>query len=167
MRLKDRGFGCHAVAPLFEMGITAADRIAALLGDGQAWTGAMLAQGSGLSLRTVRRALAELRDTGVAIDTEVGRGGGIRLGARSALPNVRLSHREAIGLLFALAVAESLGLPLLGSGLGGLRSRLSSICRSRHWTSWSRCTPAPGARGSCCPRGTTRIDACPRPRSIV
>lgn len=108
------------------MGITATDRIAALLGDGQTWTGAMLAQRSGLSLRTVRRALAALRDTGVAIDTEVGRGGGIRLGARSALPNVRLSHREAIGLLFALAVAESLGLPLLGSGLGGLRSRLSS-----------------------------------------
>jgi predicted DNA-binding transcriptional regulator YafY len=86
----------------------------------------LLAQRSGLSLRTVRRAVAALRESGVAIDTDVGRGGGIRLGTRSALPSVRLSHREAIGMLFALAVAESLGLPLLGGGLASLRTRLSS-----------------------------------------
>lgn len=104
----------------------ATDRIAELMGDGQVWTGQLLAQRSGLSLRTVRRAVAALRESGVAIDTDVGRGGGIRLGTRSALPSVRLSHREAIGMLFALAVAESLGLPLLGGGLASLRTRLSS-----------------------------------------
>jgi predicted DNA-binding transcriptional regulator YafY len=108
------------------MGPTAADRIADLMSDGQVWTGQLLAQHSGLSLRTVRRAVAALRTAGVAIDTDVGRGGGIRLGARSALPSVRLYHREAIGMLFALAVAESLGLPLLGGGLASLRTRLSS-----------------------------------------
>jgi len=108
------------------MGIATTDRIVGLLGDGQVWTGQRLAQRSGLSLRTVRRVVAALREAGVAIDTEVGRGGGIRLGTRSALPSVRLSHREAVGLLFALAVAESLGLPLLGSALAGLRTRLSS-----------------------------------------
>lgn len=96
------------------------------MGDGQVWTGQLLAQRSGLSLRTVRRAVAALRESGIAIDTDVGRGGGIRLGTRSALPSVRLSHREAIGMLFALAVAESLGLPLLGGGLANLRMRLSS-----------------------------------------
>lgn len=104
----------------------ATDRIAELMGDGQVWTGQLLAQRSGLSLRTVRRAVAALRESGVSIDTDVGRGGGIRLGTRSALPSVRLSHREAIGMLFALAVAESLGLPLLGGGLASLRTRLSS-----------------------------------------
>lgn len=108
------------------MGLTAADRIADLLGDGQVWTGQSLALRSGLSLRTVRRAVSTLREAGIAIDTDVGRGGGIRIGTRSALPSVRLSHREAIGMLFALAVAESLGLPLLGGGLAGLRTRLSS-----------------------------------------
>lgn len=108
------------------MGPTATDRITDLLSDGQVWTGQLLAQRSGLSLRTVRRAVAALREAGVAIDTDVGRGGGIRLGTRSALPSVRLSHREAIGMLFALAVAESLGLPLLGGGLASLRTRLSS-----------------------------------------
>jgi predicted DNA-binding transcriptional regulator YafY len=108
------------------MGLAAIDRITGLLGDGQVWTGRLLAQRSGLSLRTVRRAVAALRDAGIAIDTDVGRGGGIRLGTRTALPSVRLSHREAIGMLFALAVAESLGLPLLGSGLSRLRTRLCS-----------------------------------------
>lgn len=59
----------------------------------------------------------------MAIDTDVGRGGGMRLGARRALPPVRRSHRESVGLLFALAVAESLGLPLLGNAIAGLCSR--------------------------------------------
>ena len=108
------------------MGTTAADRITGLLSDGQVWTGQLLAQRSGLSLRTVRRAVAALREAGVAIDSDVGRGGGIRIGSRSALPSIRLSHREAIGMLFALAVAESLGLPMLGGGLASLRTRLSS-----------------------------------------
>lgn len=108
------------------MRLAATDRITGLLSDGQVWTGPLLAQRSGLSLRTVRRAVAALREAGVAIDTDVGRGGGMRLGTRSALPSVRLSHREAIGMLFALALAESLGLPLLGGGLAGLRTRLSS-----------------------------------------
>jgi hypothetical protein len=40
------------------MGTTAADRITDLLSDGQVWTGQLLAQRSGLSLRTVRRAAA-------------------------------------------------------------------------------------------------------------
>jgi|LNFM01.1.fsa_nt_gb predicted DNA-binding transcriptional regulator YafY len=109
------------------MGTPASERILSLLGDGQVWTGQRLAEHSGLSLRTVRRAVGTLRDEGVAIDTDVGRGGGLRLGARSALPRVRLSHREAVGLLFALAVAESLGLPLLGRDIVGLRTRLSAM----------------------------------------
>jgi predicted DNA-binding transcriptional regulator YafY len=108
------------------MGLAATDQITGLLSDGQVWTGRRLAQSSGLSLRTVRRALAALREAGVAIDTDVGRGGGIRLGIRTALPSIRLSHRDAIGMLFALAVAESLGLPLLNGSLASLRTRLSS-----------------------------------------
>jgi predicted DNA-binding transcriptional regulator YafY len=84
------------------------------------------AQRSALGLRTVRRSVAALREAGVAIDTDVGRGGGIRLGTRGALSSVRLSHREAVGVLFALAVAESPGLPWLGSARAGLRTRRSS-----------------------------------------
>ena len=40
------------------MGTTAADRITGLLSEGQVWTGQLRAQRSGLSLRTVRRAVA-------------------------------------------------------------------------------------------------------------
>lgn len=108
------------------MGLPASERILSLIGDSQVWTGQRLAEHSGLSLRTVRRAVATLLEAGVAIDTDVGRGGGMRLGARSALPPVRLSHRESVGLLFALAMAESMGLPLLGSDIAGLRTKLSA-----------------------------------------
>jgi predicted DNA-binding transcriptional regulator YafY len=108
------------------MSLSATDRVLALLGDGQVWTARRLSEQAGLSLRTVRRAVAGLREEGVVIDTDVGRGGGMRLGARSALPRVRLSHAEALDLVFALALAESLRLPMLGAGIAGLRARLSS-----------------------------------------
>lgn len=109
-----------------------------LLSDGQIWTGQRLAERSGLSLRTVRRAVAALRDDGVAIDTDVGRGGGLRLGPHSGLPRIRLAHQEAVSLLFALALAESLRLPLLGSGLRPLRAKLSTMFADRERTTINR-----------------------------
>jgi len=108
------------------MSLSAAENLLGLLGDGQVWSGQRLAERSGLSLRTVRRAIASLRDDGVVIDTDVGRGGGMRLGPRSTLPRVRLAHQEAVSLLLALALAESLRLPLLGLGLRQLRAKLST-----------------------------------------
>jgi predicted DNA-binding transcriptional regulator YafY len=107
------------------MGLSAAEQVLGLLGDGQVWSGERLADRSGLSLRTVRRAVATLREHGVVIDTDVGRGGGMRLGSRSALPPVRLAHDEALSLLFALALAESLQLPMLSGPLRQLRAKLS------------------------------------------
>ncbi|MFN8899272.1 MAG: HTH domain-containing protein, partial [Pseudomonadota bacterium] len=61
------------------MSLSASDRVLALLGDGQVWTARRLSEQAGLSLRTVRRAVAGLREEGVVIDTDVGRGGGMRL----------------------------------------------------------------------------------------
>lgn len=109
------------------MSRSAAEHVLGLLSDGQVWSGQRLADASGLSLRTVRRALVALREEGVVIDTDVGRGGGVRLGARSTLPRIRLVHQEAVSLLFALALAESLRLPLLGAGLRPLRAKLTSM----------------------------------------
>ncbi len=108
------------------MGQTASEQVLSLLGDGQVWTGQRLADRSGLSLRTVRRAVAALREEGILIDTDVGRGGGMRLGSRSKLRRVRLGHREVISLLFALALAESLRLPMLAGPLRPLRAKLAS-----------------------------------------
>lgn len=113
------------------MSTSAADQVLGVLSDGQVWTGQRLAERSGLSLRTVRRAIAALREQGLAIDTDVGRGGGLRLGRHAGLPRVRLDHHEAVSLLFALALAESLRLPLLGSGLRPLRTKLAATFPAR------------------------------------
>jgi predicted DNA-binding transcriptional regulator YafY len=108
------------------MALLATDQVLALLSDGQIWSGQRIAEQAGLSLRTVRRAVAALREEGVVIETDIGRGGGMRLGARSALPRLQLAHQEAVSLLVALALAESLRLPVLGGNLRILRAKLST-----------------------------------------
>ena len=97
-----------------------------LLAGGASWTADSLAQELGVSLRTVRRSIARLRNEHVVLDTEPGPGGGIRLGHRSSLPHLRLKADESVDLLLALALAETLTLPLLGNNLTSLRRRLSA-----------------------------------------
>lgn len=101
------------------------DALLGLLADGEPWTGLGIAERLGVSLRTVRRAVADLRASGIVIDGDPGRGGGIRLRGRAGLPRLRLEHTEVVSLLLALALAESARLPVLGSGLPGLRDKLS------------------------------------------
>jgi predicted DNA-binding transcriptional regulator YafY len=103
------------------------DALLGLLCQTDGWTATTLAERLGLSLRSVRRGLAQLREEGVALDSEPGRGGGIRLGRRSALPRLQLSHREALTLLMGLASAETLGAPLLASELRSLRHKLGAL----------------------------------------
>ncbi len=102
----------------------ASDRVLELLADGQLWTGATLAQHAGMSLRSVRRGLAQLQAEGVTLDSEPGRGGGVRLARRSGLPRMAWSQREVMTLLMGLAVAESYGAPLLATELRSLRRKL-------------------------------------------
>jgi predicted DNA-binding transcriptional regulator YafY len=103
------------------------DGLAGLLSQGQPWTAAGLAAQLGLSLRSVRRGLAQLREQGVVLDSEPGRGGGVRLARHSALPRFQLSHREALTLLMGLASAETLGAPLLAGELRSLRTKLGAL----------------------------------------
>lgn len=103
-----------------------ADRTLGLLRSRETWTGARLARELGVSLRTVRRVLAALAADGVPLDAEPGRGGGVRLAGPVGLPRLRLDHREALDLMLALAIAESLRSPLLLSGLRGLRQKLGA-----------------------------------------
>jgi predicted DNA-binding transcriptional regulator YafY len=102
-----------------------------LLSDGESWTGARLAGRLGVGLRTVRRAVARLRAEGIVIEADSGPGGGMRLLRRAGLPRLRLEHEEAVGLLLSLAVAESLGLALLGKALRPLRAKLGQTLREQ------------------------------------
>jgi predicted DNA-binding transcriptional regulator YafY len=103
------------------------DALLGLLCQGRHWTASALAERLGRSLRSVRRGLAQLREEGVVLDSEPGRGGGIRLARRSAIPRLQLSHREALTLLMGLAAAETHGAPLLARELRSLRHKLGAL----------------------------------------
>ncbi len=69
-------------------------------------TVATLAERFDVSVRTLHRDLAALRSRGIAIDTDMGRGGGVALGERWSVPPVRFEAAELMGLVFAVSVAR-------------------------------------------------------------
>ncbi|MCY1075811.1 helix-turn-helix transcriptional regulator [Archangium lansingense] len=102
------------------------DRVLGLLASRPSWTAPELAAELGVCVRTVRRDLSRLAARGVPIESDAGRGGGVRVPARRGLGRVQLDAREALDLLLALALAERLGSPLLLSTVKGLRQKLSA-----------------------------------------
>jgi predicted DNA-binding transcriptional regulator YafY len=84
-----------------------------LLAERDFTTVADLAHELGVSARTLHRDLAFLRDHGMPVDGDRGRGGGLRLEHGWSLGRVHLSETEAIGLLLSLTIAEKVGSPLL------------------------------------------------------
>ncbi len=77
-------------------------------------------------MRSVRRDLAALRDIGVPVEGDAGRGGGVRLAPRWAFGQLALGSEEAVDMLLALALAERLDSPLLLDRLRGIRQKLAA-----------------------------------------
>jgi predicted DNA-binding transcriptional regulator YafY len=90
-----------------------------LLAEREYTTTADLAADLGVSLRTLHRDLATLRELGLPIGGLSGRGGGVFLERGWSLGRVHLNESEAMGLLLALAIAQQVNSPLL---LGDIRS---------------------------------------------
>lgn len=109
------------------MGARITDGLLGLLDSRERWTAQALADELGVSLRSVRRGLAQLAEEGVALDSEPGRGGGVRLARRSGVPRMALTQREVLTVLMGLAVAESYGAPLLAAELRSLRRKLGVV----------------------------------------
>jgi len=101
-------------------------RLRGLLASREYWTAQSLALELGVSLRTVRRGLRLLRDQGLEVDAQSGRGGGLRLTGSSGTRAVDLQHREVLDLLLALAIAQSLQSPLLLQSVRSLRHKLGN-----------------------------------------
>lgn len=76
-------------------------------------TAAQLAAELGVSIRTLSRDIEILRDSGIPIESDRGRGGGLRLERHWALGRLHLSPVEAIDLLLSIAIAERMNSPLL------------------------------------------------------
>lgn len=78
----------------------------------------------GISVRTLTRDIQILREQGLPIESDRGRGGGVRLHWSWGIGRVSLNYSEAVDLLVSLAVAEQLKSPLLMANLGSVRRKL-------------------------------------------
>lgn len=83
-----------------------------------------LAAQLGVSTRTVTRDIQLLRNQGLPIEAERGRGGGIELDSQWGVGRVNLNHAEAVDLLVSLAVAEQMNSPLFLANLNSIRRQL-------------------------------------------
>jgi len=103
------------------------DRLDQLIGKlkaGEACTAGSLADEFGVSLRTMMRDLKTLREKGYPIDTDKGRGGGVRLYPRWGVGRLTMNYREVIDLLLALNVLEKLNSQLFLNNLESVKNKL-------------------------------------------
>jgi predicted DNA-binding transcriptional regulator YafY len=92
----------------------------------EALTAQSLAAALGISPRSLFRDLALLRERGLPIEADRGRGGGVRLHRMWGVGRLALSYREAVGLLVSLTIAERLGAPWLLGDPGPVRRKLEA-----------------------------------------
>jgi predicted DNA-binding transcriptional regulator YafY len=85
-----------------------------------------LAREMHVSIRTIARDIALLRERGLPIEADRGRGGGIRLPRHWGVGRLSLTHREAVELLISLAIAEQLPFPWLITSLTSIRSKIAA-----------------------------------------
>jgi predicted DNA-binding transcriptional regulator YafY len=102
------------------------ERLRGLLAAGCDITVAALAERLDVSVRTVMRDLDVLRDDGVLLETDRGRGGGVRLARGHAAGRVQFTASEAMELLVSLAVSEKLRMPLLGASVRSARQKIAA-----------------------------------------
>lgn len=67
-----------------------------------------------------------MRDQGMQIDADRGRGGGVRLDQRWGVGRLNLSYAEAVDLLISIAVAEKMDSPLFLANLGAIKRQLEA-----------------------------------------
>lgn len=87
-------------------------------------TASQLAEQHGVSQRTIARDLALMRDQGMPIDADRGRGGGVRLDRTWGVGRLSLNYAEAVDLLISIEVAEQMKSPLFLAHLGSVRRQL-------------------------------------------
>ena len=100
------------------------DSLAVRLKQEEHCTVAELARQHGVSVRTIARDLSLMRDRGMQIDADRGRGGGVRLDRNWGVGRLNLTYAEAVDLLISIAVAEQMNSPMFLAGLGSVRRQL-------------------------------------------
>lgn len=108
----------------FEHRVERRNRLIGLLRSEEHWTTSDLRGQLGISQRTLMRELTELRAAGYPIESDRGRGGGIRLNGGWGIERLHLKHQEVVELILALAIMESLQSPILTGHLKAIRQKL-------------------------------------------
>ncbi len=83
-----------------------------------------LARQHQVSARTIARDLALMRDQGMQIEADRGRGGGVRLDRNWGVGRMNLGYAEAVDLLISISVAEQMNSPMFLANLGSVRRQL-------------------------------------------
>ena len=83
-----------------------------------------LAEELGISVRSVTRDIQLLRDQGLPVEADRGRGGGVRLHRTWGVGRVNFSYSEAVDLLVSLAIAEQMKSPFFMAELAPIRRKL-------------------------------------------
>ncbi|MDV7145023.1 WYL domain-containing protein [Tropicimonas sp. TH_r6] len=83
-----------------------------------------LARQHGVSTRTIARDLSVMREQGMQIDADRGRGGGVRLDRNWGVGRLNLPYAEAVDLLISIAVAEQMRSPIFLASLGSVRRQM-------------------------------------------
>ena len=106
--------------------LTRLDDIAARLKSDLHPTVSQIALEFGVSVRTINRDIEILRQRGLPIEGERGRGGGLRLDLHWGVGRVNLSYGEAVDLLISLAIAEQMKSPLFLARLAPIRRKIEA-----------------------------------------
>ncbi len=80
----------------------------------------------GVSERTIARDIQLLREQGVPIDADRGRGGGTQINRNWGVGRLNLSYIEAVELMISMAVAEQMGSPLFLTNLAAIKRQLEA-----------------------------------------
>lgn len=83
-----------------------------------------LAREHGVSARTIARDISLMREQGMQIDADRGRGGGVRLDRNWGVGRINLAYAEAVDLLISIAVAEQMNSPMFLANLDSVRRQL-------------------------------------------
>lgn len=102
------------------------DLLASRLKEDELMTIGMLAAEFGVSRRTLSRDIAILRNRGLPIEADAGRGGGIRIHRTWGVGRLSLNYQEAIELLFSIAIAEKLEAPWLFMNSASIKRKLTA-----------------------------------------
>lgn len=84
----------------------------------------------GVSLRTIHRDIDILRERGVPVEADRGRGGGVRLQSTWGVGHINLTYEEVIDLLVGLAISEHQSHSLQMAKTSSIRRKLLSTFSS-------------------------------------